>query len=193
MIRSTFALGLFLTALVVWNVFANRDSVAAQGDPKKALADAPFDKVIAPFVAKHCFVCHGDLKKPKGSLSLFGYKDEKGLLKDRKVWVSVLQMIASGEMPPQERPQPTVEEIEGFQKALYGIFDKADQGKRDPGKVTMRRLNRVEYKNTIRDLVGVDFDPTEDFPADEVGYGFDNIGDVLTVSPVLMKRYLATR
>src|ERR1700722_507098 len=71
------------------------------------------------------------------------------------------------------------------------MFDVADQGKRDPGKVTMRRLNRAEYRNTIRDLVGVDFDPTEDFPADDVGYGFDNIGDVLTISPLLMERYLA--
>ena len=60
----------------------------------------------------------------------------------------------------------------------------------DPGRVTMRRLNRVEYRNTIRDLVGVDFDPTTDFPSDEIGYGFDTIGDVLTISPLLMERYL---
>ena len=55
----------------------------------------------------------------------------------------------------------------------------------------MRRLNRTEYNNTIRDLVGVDFKPADDFPSDDVGYGFDNIGDVLTISPLLMERYLA--
>ena len=182
---------LLAAGMVGWSLFVGIDTGAAQGDGKKAAADASFEKVVAPFVAKHCFACHGDLKKPKGGMSLFAYKDEKSLLKDRKTWISVLQMVGSGEMPPVERPQPAAEEVEAFQKAIYAIFDKADQGKRDPGKVTMRRLNRVEYRNTIRDLVGVDFDPTEDFPADDVGYGFDNIGDVLTVSPVLMERYLA--
>src|SRR6185503_10649065 len=63
--------------------------------------------------------------------------------------------------------------------------------KPDPGRVTIRRLNRTEYNNTIRDLVGVDFQPAEDFPSDDIGHGFDNIGDVLTLSPVLMERYLA--
>ncbi len=55
----------------------------------------------------------------------------------------------------------------------------------------MRRLNRTEYRNTIRDLIGIDFDPTQDFPSDDIGHGFDNIGDVLTLSPVLMERYMA--
>src|SRR5207302_197758 len=59
------------------------------------------------------------------------------------------------------------------------------------GRVTIRRLNRTEYNNTIRDLVGVDFKPADDFPADDVGYGFDNIGDVLTVSPLLLEKYLS--
>ena len=61
----------------------------------------------------------------------------------------------------------------------------------DPGRVTIRRLNRVEYNNTLRDLVGVDFQPADDFPADDSGYGFDNIGDVLSLPPVLFERYLA--
>src|SRR5262249_27970295 len=61
---------------------------------------------------------------------------------------------------------------------------------RDPGRVTIRRLNRNEYNNTIRDLLGVKFKPAEDFPTDDVGYGFDNIGDVLAMSPLLMEKYL---
>ena len=60
----------------------------------------------------------------------------------------------------------------------------------DPGRVTLRRLNRVEYNNTIRDLLGVDIQPADDFPADDIGYGFDNIGDVLAVSPLLFEKYL---
>src|SRR6266542_3399531 len=61
----------------------------------------------------------------------------------------------------------------------------------DPGRVTLRRLNRAEYNNTIRDLVGVDFQPADDFPADDSGYGFDNIGDVLSLPPALLEKYLA--
>jgi hypothetical protein len=182
-LRTLCGLALFASALAGWYCLPD---AAAQ----PATSSKEFDKVIAPFVAKHCLACHGPEKK-KGNLVLHVYKDDKGLLANRKVWTSVVQMVSSGEMPPVGRPHPTVEEIEGLQQAVYGIFDIADQGKPNPGKVTMRRLNRIEYKNTIRDIVGVDFDPTEDFPADDVGYGFDNIGDVLTVSPVLMERYLA--
>src|SRR5439155_23098520 len=78
-----------------------------------------------------------------------------------------------------------------FLKAVNGVFAKNDKSAHDPGRVTMRRLNRAEYSNTIRDLVGIDFDPGDELPADDVGYGFDNIGDVLTISPLLMERYLA--
>ena len=67
----------------------------------------------------------------------------------------------------------------------------ADDGAASDAAVTIRRLNRSEYNNTIRDLVGVDFQPAEDFPSDDVGHGFDNIGDVLTLSPILVERYLA--
>src|SRR5262249_4364541 len=88
--------------------------------------------------------------------------------------------------------RPAAQEVESFAKAVDGVFARADRSsKPDPGGVTIRRLNRVEYNNTIRDLVGIDFQPAEDFPSDDVGHGFDNIGDVLTLSPVLLERYLA--
>ena len=72
---------------------------------------------------------------------------------------------------------------------MFHEFDRT--AKPNVGRVTIRRLNRTEYNNTIRDLVGVDFKPAEDFPADDVGYGFDNIGDVLSVSPLLLEKYLS--
>jgi hypothetical protein len=186
-LRFLCGVALFVSALAGWYCLTEHDARAQQPVAKKI---SPFEQVIAPFVGKHCVACHGPEKK-KGNLVLHVFKDERALLKDRKTWTKVLQMLSAGEMPPVGRPQPTVEEREAVQQAVYAIFDVADAGKRDPGKVTMRRLNRAEYQNTIRDLVGVDFDPTEDFPADDVGYGFDNIGDVLTVSPVHMERYLA--
>src|SRR3954467_13487407 len=71
-------------------------------------------------------------------------------------------------------------------------MEKLDCGKEsDPGRITIRRLNRSEYNNTIRDLFGIDFRPADDFPSDDVGYGFDSIGDVLTLPPILMEKYLA--
>jgi hypothetical protein len=188
-LRYLCGLVLFASAIAGWHLLPRRELQAGQAETKKGI-DNTFDKIIVPFVTKHCVACHGPQKK-KANVALHVYKDEKSLLKDRKVWVSVLQMLGAGEMPPPERPRPPVEEVEAFEKAIHDVFEVADRGKRDPGKVTMRRLNRLEYRNTIRDLVGVDFDPTEDFPGDDVGYGFDNIGDVLTVSPVLMERYLA--
>ena len=72
------------------------------------------------------------------------------------------------------------------------MLDQFDcTGPRNDGRVTIRRLNRTEYNNTIRDLVGVDFKPAADFPNDDVGYGFDNIGDVLSLSPLLLEKYLS--
>jgi mono/diheme cytochrome c family protein len=143
------------------------------------------------FLQTHCFRCHGD-KVKKADLSLQAFPDEAALLKNRKVWKSVLEVVRSGEMPPTSRPRPTTREIDSFTAAVQGVFDRADKNARpDPGRVTIRRLNRTEYNNTIRDLVGVDFNPAEDFPSDDVGHGFDNIGDVLTLSPVLLERYLA--
>lgn len=150
-----------------------------------------FARIVAPFLAKHCVHCHGPQKK-KADLALHIFKDEKSLLKDRKLWQNVAKVVHEGEMPPPERNRPSVGESESFLKAVRGIFEMADRAAgRDPGRVTMRRLNRAEYNNTIRDLCGVDFKPAEDFPSDDVGYGFDNIGDVLTLSPLHMERYLA--
>ena len=158
-------------------------------------ADLPpdFARTGRPFLEKYCIACHGG-KEPKADMSLESYRDTSAVVRQRKVFENVQKMIVAGEMPPKDtkRPRPTVAEAETFVTLVKTVFDHADRNaKPDPGRVTMRRLNRVEYRNTIRDLIGVEFDPTEDFPSDDIGHGFDNIGDVLTLSPVLMERYLA--
>jgi hypothetical protein len=167
----------------------------AGGDPPaadKPPPDEPDFKSIAPtFLAKHCVSCHGPDKK-RGGIALHTFQDEQALQKDRKLWYAVLRQVSTGEMPPAGRPRPAPGEVEAFQRSVELAFDRLDRNtKPDPGRVTIRRLNRVEYNNTIRDLVGVDFQPAEDFPSDDVGHGFDNIGDVLSLSPVLLERYLA--
>jgi mono/diheme cytochrome c family protein len=161
------------------------DAPSAPAAERDAPAFAP-----SAFLQKHCTSCHGE-KAKKANLSLLD-RDEASLKTDRKVWLNVLRQVQAGDMPPTGRPRPTPDEIEAFSRAVEVAFDRIDRDSPpDPGRVTVRRLNRAEYNNTIRDLVGVDFQPAEDFPSDDIGHGFDNNGDVLTLSPVLLERYLA--
>jgi hypothetical protein len=169
--------------------------VALGGMPQVATAaeDPAFKAKVLPFIQKYCVDCHrGD--KPKGGLTLEGYTSETQARKDRKNWLAIQHIIAAGEMPPprSKKPQPTKDEKEFIISWIENSLTKVDcTGPRDPGRVTIRRLNRAEYNNTIRDLCGVDFKPADDFPADDVGYGFDNIGDVLSFQPILLEKYLA--
>jgi hypothetical protein len=164
------------------------------GSPSAAAqpaAEPSFKSDGVAFLKKHCLACHAGAK-PKADLALDTFPDDAALLKDRKTWGRVLDTLKAGEMPPPAKPQPTASELDAFTRIVNDVFDAHDRAaKPDPGRVTMRRLNRNEYNNTIRDLVGVDFQPAEDFPSDDVGHGFDNIGDVLTLPPVLFDRYLA--
>lgn len=153
-------------------------------------ADAPFAKTGVAFLEKHCVSCHGP-KKQKGDLALHEFRDDASLLKSRKKWKAIMEAVHSGEMPPDDEPQPSAEARAAFIASARAVFANYDRNaKPDPGRITLRRLNRAEYNNTIRDLTGIDSRIANDFPSDDVGYGFDNIGDVLTVSPVLMERYL---
>ena len=105
-------------------------------------------------------------------------------------WEKIAEALESGDMPPEKKPQPAREQREMLLKFIDGHLSEVDcKIDRNPGKVTIRRLNRQEYRNTIRDLLHVDFDPA-DFPSDEVGYGFDNIADVLSLPPLLMEKFM---
>ncbi len=148
-------------------------------------------KSFGAFLEKHCVSCHGP-EKQKAELdleALLGGGTPK--IEDRDAWERVLDMVAFREMPPENKPQPSETERQAAVEYLHHHMESLScTGPTNPGRVTTRRLNRIEYQNTIRDLVGVTFDATEAFPRDEVGYGFDNIGDVLSLSPLLMEKYL---
>jgi len=167
----------------------------ADEPPARAGKDtAPtFKNDVLPFLEAHCFDCHGIKDgKNKADLTLSKYTDDDAVQQDRKVWDNVLHMLRSGEMPPMERKRPPAEDMEKVLASIEGVLANLDCTKApNVGRVTLRRLNRAEYNNTIRDLVGVDFQPAADFPQDDVGYGFDNIGDVLSTTPLLFERYLA--
>jgi Protein of unknown function (DUF1592)/Protein of unknown function (DUF1588)/Protein of unknown function (DUF1587)/Protein of unknown function (DUF1585)/Protein of unknown function (DUF1595) len=143
-----------------------------------------------PFVQQNCAGCHNDKLKIAG-LSLTKYHDTASLLQDRAVWEKAIRRVRAGEMPPKGLPRPKPDAIAEVTNWIEGQFEIADRTTpADPGHLTAHRLNRTEYDNTIRDLLAVKFKPSADFPADDAGYGFDNIGDVLSVSPVLAEKYL---
>jgi hypothetical protein len=152
--------------------------------------DATYAKEILPLLKTYCFKCHSGAK-PKGDLSFDKFPDEAAVMRDRKAWGAIFRNLDDGVMPPDDQPQPEDAELERLKKWIKQKLDAMDAvAPRNPGRVTMRRLNRAEYNNTIRDLVGVDFQPADDFPSDDVGYGFDNIGDVLSMPPILLEKYV---
>ncbi len=161
--------------------------------PSPARAEGPvdFQKQVAPLLRKYCADCHGP-KVAKGGINVLSASGDAAILQGRKTWKRILDNVEGGAMPPEDKPQPTEAESALIVGYLQSLLSKANcVGPPDPGRVTLRRLNKVEYRNTIRDLVGIDFTPADDFPSDDVGYGFDNIGDVLSLPPLLMERYLA--
>ena len=163
----------------------------AVGEPSSESAGAGFQESVRPFLAKHCTACHS-ADVAMAELNFQVLSDATSALKDPHTWERIEKVLAEGRMPPEGRPRPTGDETGLVLRWIETELKRsAEEHPPDPGRVTARRLNRAEYNNTVRDLVGVDFRPADDFPADDTGYGFDNIGDVLSLSPVLMERYLA--
>ena len=144
---------------------------------------------IRPLMQKYCNECH-EGPEAKADIDLTRYKSAKDAIRDLDTWELVYDMVEAQRMPPAKSPQPTRDEarviLQWIERYVFGV----ECGEPRPGRVTVRRLNRVEYNNTIRDLLYIDVDFTDRLPADEVGYGFDNIADVLSVSPLLLEKYL---
>ena len=149
-----------------------------------------FNDKIRPMLETHCGDCHwGD--NADADLNLEQYETIDQLLSGRKKWKKVLTRVAAKEMPPPEDYDPIPDDDHA---KLLGWIDQllnsVDCTTINPGRVTIRRLNRTEYQNTVRDLTSVEFKTDGNFPVDDVGYGFDNIADVLSLSPILMEKYL---
>jgi mono/diheme cytochrome c family protein len=150
----------------------------------------PFDRVVTPVLGKTCKPCHND-RMASGNFDAAQFLAPASLVDQREGWSKIVQKLRDGEMPPKgiPRSQPDIDALVTY---IQAEVDKADRNaKPDPGRVVSHRLNRTEYANTIRDLLGVEFRAQKDFPSDDSGEGFDNIADILTISPVLMEKYLA--
>src|SRR5205814_8873242 len=164
---------------------ASKEPVA----PKETVAG--YANLIRPFVAENCVPCHG-YKKQKNGLNLESFESAASLTDDHDRWAEVVKKLRGREMPPEEEPQPPEHQRQAVAGWLAKELDRIDKlTPPDPGRVTARRLNRTEYNNTVRDLLGVDLRPADEFPNDDSGYGFDNIGDVLSTSPLLVEKQLA--
>src|SRR5258706_12590250 len=138
----------------------------------------------------YCDTCHFG-PKAKAKLNLENL-DLARLDANGETWEKVLRKLRSREMPPIGMPRPTEVSYNALVSAIENERDRVAQTRPNPGPPTLHPLNRTEYANAIRDLLALEIDVAELLPADDIGYGFDNIGDVLSVSPLLMERYLAT-
>ena len=156
----------------------------------RASGSATFEQAVSPVLENTCTLCHNQ-QSASGGFDASAFLDPGSLAGKREGWERILEKLRAGEMPPKGIPRSQAQ-IDALVKYVQGEFAKADRNtKPDPGRVTVHRLNRNEYANTIRDLLSVEFRAQKDFPTDDSGEGFDNIGDILTISPVLMEKYLA--
>lgn len=155
------------------------------------LAEQPdFAKQVEPLLIHYCYDCHGD-GADKGDFDFEAIVDPKKWQYSQSHWKVVWENLRGSIMPPSDEEQPTPEEkaliTEWIEKQIFRL----DAQKPDPGRVTLRRLNRREYHYAVKDLFEIEYKADENFPPDDTGFGFDTISDVLTLSPLLMQKYLA--
>ncbi|MCA9136848.1 MAG: DUF1592 domain-containing protein, partial [Planctomycetales bacterium] len=152
-----------------------------------ATREANFKTQLQPLLRTYCYDCHDSASE----IDLVSDDRAASLQSNRGRWTQAIAHLRLGTMPPEDGPEldpDTRQRMVRMIDALTNVVDCVQNP--NAGRVALRRLNRVEYRNTIRDLTGVDYQPAADFPGDDVGYGFDNIGDVLSLPPLLMEKYV---
>ena len=175
----------FALIAVVLLIYPGSGSVRAGGTE-----DVAFAQTIRPLLQKYCIDCHGG-KKPKGNLALDTLTSDFQQPKAMVVWKDVEERLASGTMPPRSKPQPSAAEFKALHAWINARLVAADLARQKvEGRAVLRRLNRIEYENTVRTLLAINVDLKNHLPEDDSVDGFDNVGGALTISPVLMERYL---
>jgi len=145
---------------------------------------------VFDFVARHCSGCHNP-KVKSGDIDLASLKTVRSFDGHREIWEKAVEKLKTSQMPPPGSPKPPAPLVSSVTHWLESEFARQDRAiKPDPGRFTARRLNRSEYNNTIRDLLGIDLRPAANFPADTAAFGFDNIGDALNLPPSLLENYI---
>ncbi|MEM6504413.1 MAG: DUF1592 domain-containing protein [Planctomycetota bacterium] len=165
----------------------------AKRDPLAVKLEARLANEVRPLIQKYCYECHGDGKK-KGGVALDMPGDINSIMNTADDWETVVEVMNLDLMPPEDKPQPTAQErltIEQWVSEASQYYP--ENAAPDPGWYTIHRLNRNEYRNTMRDLLGIDparHDLAKELPTDDSGYGFDNIADVLSMSPLQLEKFL---
>jgi hypothetical protein len=149
----------------------------------------PYEEVFA----RYCVSCHSDAQKTRGTVPVaFEALDLAKVGADAAMWERVVRKVRAGVMPPAGMPRPDRATLDGLAGWLEGRLDLAAAARPNPGRTeSLHRLNRSEYRNAVRDLLGLDLDVSPLLPPDDSSYGFDNIAGVLKLSPTLMERYLS--
>lgn len=165
----------------------------SSGGVRSSHAADSYQLIVQPFAAKYCVECHNP-KKARGELDLTKYGNEKSVTAHFRRWQNIIAFIRDGEMPPEDsKLQPTIEERNAVIGAVESmLIAEATRNAGDPGVVLPRRLSNTEYDLSVSHLTGVDIHATAEFPADPAaGEGFDNTGEALTMSPSLLRKYMA--
>ncbi|RMF96820.1 MAG: DUF1592 domain-containing protein [Planctomycetota bacterium] len=176
-----------VVCLIVWG---SGMSIAALAEVPKAWPADFAQAAVRPFFSQHCFDCHSG-PDAEGGIDLEAFTSAEDISADRDRWRRIERMIATGQMPPEDMPRPNADRAAEIAAWIAEQVEQLDcSGPVDPGRTTIRRLNRRQYVNTVRDLLGVEVDG-DALPPDDVGYGFDSIADVLSLPPMLMDKYVA--
>ncbi len=175
-------------AWLVGMLFAFSGGGKLQAD--ESARNRAFETELVPLLRTYCYECHG-ASEGDGDILLEKFSSPDQILQERKLWLRALGQVKLGSMPPADGPSLDRDTRERLVTLIDDMANAVNCVKNpNAGKVVLRRLNRYEYRNTIRDLLGVDYPAADKFPGDDVGYGFDNIGDVLSLPPLLMEKYI---
>ena len=160
-------------------------TAAAQTSNSNASPGAPYRAMLG----RYCFTCHNERLKTAGLV--LSAVDVENPVAGAEVWEKVIRKLRTRGMPPAGMPRPAEAEYDSFATYLETTLDQAAAAHPNPGRPLVHRLNRAEYTNAVRDLLAMDVNGETLLPPDDQGYGFDNIADVLSVSPMLLERYMA--
>lgn len=158
--------------------------------PEALAEDASFHRDVLPFLDQYCNDCHM-ADGAEGGIVLDGFRDRESAGLGGKTWLRVLDAVESGVMPPSNSDRPSLGESQRLLDWIQNDFFVSQAGHDSQSSAgVIRRLNRQEYNNTLRDLIGLELDLAASFPPDDIGFGFDNIGSALKTSPMHIERYL---
>jgi mono/diheme cytochrome c family protein len=195
-VKKVFLAASALTLAALASVSAQGTAASAKPVAPKPVAShpAPLPKTdeFQAMVTRYCAGCHNTRNPlPAGAPLVLDKANLADPAADAATWERVVKKLAVGAMPPQGAPTPGAAELARFRSALVAHLDTAAAKKKDPGKFVLHRLNRTEYANAIRDLLGVTIDAEDLLPSDGGDFGFDNVATALKTSPLMLERYVA--